>query len=88
MKFSDENFIEQTLAGNRATSVAFQQEIIEYKHVNMNTNIKVSALKSEDFSKTNFIEQTLAITAENGVMSASWRQLIIMVSPNSNQKCK
>ena len=58
------------------------------KHVNMNTNTKVSALKSEDFSKTNFIEQTLAITAENGVMSASWRQLVNMVSPHSNQKCK
>ena len=36
----------------------------------------------------NLIEQTLAITAENRVMSASWRQLLNMVSPNLNQKCK
>ena len=51
----------------------------------MNTNTKVSALKSEGFSKTDFIEQTLAITAENRVMSASWRHLLNMVYPNSNQ---
>ena len=36
----------------------------------------------------NFIEQTLAIAAENRVMSATWRHLLNMVSPNSNQKCE